>query len=100
MIKNRRSSLSKVMALSHVIASSIEEPRTSEASSAETEKVMTGMIQKESEMFETDVEVATAKFGQDTTMIIKNMRNKHQGIAFRAAKVFLPSRCMRSFDND
>jgi hypothetical protein len=63
------------------------EPRTSETFRAEIKEVMTEMIQKESERFETDVE---AKFGQDMIMVIKNMRNEHQRIASRAVKAFLP----------
>jgi hypothetical protein len=50
MIKNRRSSLSEAM-----------ESRTSDAFKEEIKEAMAEMIQKESEIFETDVEVIIAK---------------------------------------
>jgi hypothetical protein len=84
MIKNWRSSRSKAV-----------EPRTSEAFRAEVKEATTEMIQKESERFETNVEVAIAKFGQDTITVIENMRNEHQCTAF-----LLSQGCVRSFDND
>jgi hypothetical protein len=50
MIKNRRSSLSEAM-----------ESRTSDAFKEEIKEAMAEMVQKESEIFETDVEVIIVK---------------------------------------
>jgi hypothetical protein len=74
-LKNRRSSLSKAM-----------ESRSSKDFRGEVKEIMAEMIQKESEKFETDVEVVIAKLSQHMVKVIKNVRNEHQGIASQAVR--------------
>ena len=62
------------------------ESRASEDFREEIKEIMAEMIQKESEKFETDVEVVIAKLGQPLIKVIRNVRNEHHGIASRAVR--------------
>src|ERR1700722_1192659 len=86
MLKNRRSSLS-----------GDKESRMPEDFREEIKDIMAEMIQKESENFETDVEVVITKLGQHMIKVIKNVRNEHQGIASRAVRDSPASKVYEAF---